>query len=268
MIPVAITAYFYAPLFWPITKPPQTTNAADIRIATFNIWNHNKDFQGITTIINDINADVIAIQELTEEQKPQLKTMLLPTYPHHYISQTIYGGTTALFSKHPLENIQELDFGIDRPAILADMTVNGIKMTAISAHLNPSFWAYHNKLWREIPAAYHQYIKDQNTQASMIVEAASKRSQSQAIFLACDCNSQETASTNRVLGAFFKDAFRTIGWQLGSPTEENLAYEHKLSHIDYIWFNGEVTPLGVYRAKNTAGSDHNPIVADFKFERP
>ena len=32
--------------------------------------------------------------------------------------------------------------------------------------------------------------------------------------------------------------------------------------------SGDATPLGVYRATNTAGSDHNPIVADFEIERP
>jgi len=138
-------------------------------------------------------------------------------------------------------------------------------ISVVSAHLNPSFWAYHQKPLMEIPKNYHQYIKDQNTQARMIIDVIKTRSDSKAFFLACDCNSQETASTNRLLASYFTETFRSVGWQLGNPDDSHLAYERNLKHIDYVWYAGGVEPLAVYRAKESVNSDHQPVYADFLF---
>jgi len=146
------------------------------------------------------------------------------------------------------------------------VSVEGFIIGVVSAHLNPSFWAYHDQLLLEIPGNYHQYIKDQNTQAQRIIDALEKRTHLSGSVLACDCNSQETASTNRLLQTYFEDAFRSIGLQLGAPEESVLNYERKLSHIDYIWYVGSLKPAAVYRAKSGAGSDHAPVLADFELK--
>lgn len=265
LIPVLVCGYFYVPLLIPEVDVAPKSDALPVRIATYNIWNHNADLQNVVKLVNDTNADVIAVQEITNVQQAEFVKRMSVTYPHYYVSKPIYGGTTALFSKLVLSNIQELDFNIDRPAVLADVTHDGEVLTVVSAHLNPSFWAYHDQPLLEIPGNYHQYIKDQNTQALMIIDAVKARAESSAAVLACDCNSQETASTNKHLRAYFKDAFRTLGFQFGTPAEEPFTFERKLSHIDYLWFSGRLHPSTVYRAIDTAGSDHAPIVADFYF---
>jgi len=190
-------------------------------------------------------------------------SLLSKTYPHYYVSRPVYGGTTALFSKLPLTNTQELEFNIDRPAIIADVEYTSKVVTIASAHLNPSFWAYNNQPLLDIPGNFHDYIKDQNTQARMIIEAVKSRTNSTASFLACDCNSQETASTNRLLRTYFEDSFRSIGFQTGETNQPTLKFERDLSHIDYVWFQGNAEVGGVYRSIETAGSDHAAVVADF-----
>lgn len=264
LIPVVVAGYFYAPLLKPNFISGKPPSLPDFSIATYNIWNHNTNLPGAVKITNATNADVVAIQELTDVQQAEFIERMSVIYPHYYVSQPVYGGTTALFSKFELENIQELDFDIDRPAILADIRVGGSVLTVVSAHLNPSFWAYHDRPLLEIPKNYHQYIKDQNTQAQMIIDAVKLRKDSAAAFLACDCNSQETASTNKLLRTYFKDTLREIGFQLGRrPVNGRLKYELDLSHIDYIWFAGNVTPRAIYRARESAGSDHAPVMAEF-----
>ena len=265
-IALLVPLYFYAPLIIPNKGDPTETEIRDLRVGTYNLWNHNKDLTKVVALINSTDADVMAMQEITDVQEAELITLMTPTYPHYYISQQVYGGTTGLFSKIELHNVQELDVGIDRPSILADLDYAGHVITVVSAHLNPSFWAYHDKPLLEIPGNYHQYIKDQNTQARMIIEAAKLRPASSATILACDCNSQETASTNRLLETFFEDSFAYKGFQFGQPTEAALKYERDLSHIDYVWFSGMIKPRAVYRAKESAGSDHAPILADFFIE--
>jgi|GEM_PF-1353156 len=263
IIPILVASYFYLPLFIPEQQVALKPDSSPIRIATYNIWNHNTDLKRVVKLVNDINADVIAVQEMTNVQKAEFVERMSVTYPYYYVSKPIYGGTTALFSKLVLSDIQELDFDIDRPAVLANVTHEGELITVVSAHLNPSFWAYHDQPLQEIPGNYHQYIKDQNTQALVIIDALKLRLESSASVLACDCNSQETASTNKHLRSYFKDTFRTLGYQFGTPAEQKFKFERKLSHIDYIWFSGNVHPSAIYRAKEAAGSDHAPIVADF-----
>lgn len=263
VLPVAIAGYFYAPLISNFSKHTIIDRSERLRVTTYNIWNHNKELYAVDNIIKSIDSDVIALQEITEDQRLVVMNYLNSRYPYSHISKPILGGTTALFSRYSLENIIELDFGIDRPAIVADMQWQGVRVTVVSAHLNPSFWAYYQQPWYRIPGNYHQYIKDQNQQAAMIIEEVKTRTESAAVFLACDCNSQETASTNKLLRSYFKETFRSLGLQLGSPTNEALEFERKLNHIDYVWFAGSVEPAALYRAKESAGSDHQPVIADF-----
>lgn len=261
-IPVAVCAFFYLPFLLDIRVPLTPPAIERFRIATFNIWNHNKNIEALVAVINQGNSDVVAVQEVTDAQKPELISLLSRTYPFYHVSKPVYGGTTALFSRHSLYNITELDFAIDRPAIIADVDWQGERVSVVSAHLNPSFWAYHQQPLRKLPGNFRQYIADQNTQANMIIDALKERS-TVAQFLACDCNSQETASTNRIFRSYFKDTFRAVGWYLGSPIDGMLMYEHNLMHIDYVWFAGHATPDAIYRSRESAGSDHQQIIADF-----
>jgi len=263
IIPISICLFFYGSFFWPVSTPTLLPQEQRLRLATYNLWNHNNNISQVVTELDNIQADVIALQEITEVQRPLLVEGLKSKYPHYYVSKPVYGGTTALFSKLPLRNVKELDIQIDRASIVADTVWNGKNIAIASAHLNPSFWAYWQQPWRKIPANYHQYIKDQNTQVLAILDELSNRENVEASFLACDCNSQETASTNRLLAKHFREAFRSVGWQVGNTGSEYLVFEKKLTHIDYIWFRGAAKPNAVYRWKQTVGSDHHPVIADF-----
>jgi len=264
-IPVVISAYFYAPILYPATTPNLLEEDRRFRVATFNIWNHSSNIGKIADVIKTTQADVIALQEITEDQRFELKRGLQSDYPFHHISQEIFGGTTALFSKHPMGNIKEIDIQVDRPSIVADLTWQGIPITVVSAHLNPSFWAYWRQPWKKIPGNYLIYIQDQSAQVEAIFNEINQRKEAEAIFLACDCNSQEAASTNRRLRKRFKDAFRTVGLQIGGTGDRNTEFERDLTHIDYVWFSGRAKPNAVYRGTVPSESDHAPVIADFTF---
>jgi len=263
-LPVLVCAFFYAPFLKPISSEADAENENHFRVATFNIWNHNKNIKAVVDVINATQADVIALQEITEEQRSQLVAGLVPTYPYYHISKPVYGGTTAIFSRFQLNNVVELDIQIDRPSIIADLIWNESVITVVSAHLNPSFWAYWRQPWFEIPGNYLKYIKDQNRQVKEIQNELEQRSKSKATFLACDCNSQETASTNRLLRKTFNETYRSLGWQLGKSVLPGFRFEHNLTHIDYIWFSGDMLPVAIYRGMQNSQSDHDPIMAVFE----
>lgn len=266
-IPLLISLYFYSSFFIPQSLNSRITTEQKIRVATYNIWNHNSEIRKVISVINDTEADVIALQEITEAQREELIAGLKINYPHYHVSKPVYGGTTALFSRFQLLDVKELDIQIDRPSILANIVWNDQLVTVVSAHLNPSFWAYWRQPWPKVPGNYLQYIKDQNAQVLAIQTELERRDEVEATILACDCNSQETASTNRILRKTFKDTFRTLGWQTGSINSPNLRFERNLMHIDYHWYAGNLTPIAIYRGTQTAESDHEPVIADFVVER-
>ena len=265
LVPALISIFFYWSFFVPIKPGVEVQEIDRFRVATYNIWNQNDDIGNVISAINNTYSDVIALQEITEEHRLPLIDGLISTYPHYHISKPVYGGTTALFSRHPLSDIYEHDVQIDRPSIIANVSWYDKQITIVSAHLNPSFWAYWQQPWHKIPGNYQQYIKDQNMQVSSVIETIELRPDTDATILACDCNSQETASTNRLLSGQFNDVLKSVGWQIGDTGSENLRFERKLTHIDYIWYSGAIVPKSIYRGNQTAGSDHEPVIADFVF---
>ena len=265
VFPVLIFLYFYGSFFYPISIQERSVTNQYLRVATYNIWNHNSDLDAVASAVSNTQADVVALQEITEEQKKDLIAVLESKYPYYHVSKPVYGGTTALFSRYPLSEVEEIDIGIDRPSIIANILWQNQAVAIISAHLNPSFWAYWRQPWQKIPGNYLQYIKDQNKQVLAIQAELEQRGTANVAILACDCNSQETASTNRILRTMFKDAFRSVGWQIGNTHNDHLLFERNLSHIDYLWYSGSIIPLSVYRGSQSAGSDHEPVIADFIF---
>jgi len=258
-LPVLFFLFFFWPFFYP--NLTLSTQQPSLRVMTYNILNQNHDVDAIVSNIERYSADVVMIQELIDEVKPVLVKRLSAQYPEYKVAQPIYGGTVALFSKTPLSRVREIDFGIDRPAIVAHTLIDDQQVVVVSGHLNPSFYAYNNRPWREVPGAIEQYIIDQNSQAEQLIEHL-RPEQDLAIVFACDCNSQETASTNPILAEFFTDAAKAMGWVWKRAPLPGTSHERKLGHIDYIWHRG-LQPLGMYRVEDAGGSDHQPLVADF-----
>jgi len=258
LIPVAAFLYFYGAFLIP--KKHEGVEP-DIRIMTYNIWNQNKDVKAVTDLIQQSAADIVALQEVMPDIQDELTKQLKAFLPYYKISVPIVGGTTALFSKYPLHNIDTLDFFVDRPAIIADVQIgNGIS-TVVAAHLYPSYYAYHDRPYSEMPTQIKQYILDQNQQADVLVSVLESRN-TQSVILACDCNSQQAASTNPILQTLFTDSAIALGWQYGDHSNSDARFERKLDHIDYIWFSGGIQPVGLYRATISGGSDHAPVFAD------
>ena len=263
IVPILIFTFFFHPFLPPRTI--QNYEKAHLRVLTYNIWNQNREIDRIASVIEQIDADLIGIQELKQAIRSELIDRLSNKYPYYYVSTPTRGGTTALFSKSLLTSITELDFGVDRPAIIGETTVNGRDITIISAHFNAIYYAFHNRPIRDIPRAIEQYIVDQNKQAKLLIDFLQKHGSS-AIVLACDCNSHATASTHRILQTFFTDAAAHIGWALGSTPVKNAIYERDLNRVDYIWYSGALTPAGVYRMIDSGGSDHLPVFGDFNWQ--
>lgn len=95
----------------------------------------------------------------------------------------------------------------------------------------------------------------------MLVEEVKKHEG--IVVLGCDCNSKETLSSYRLLANKMKNAARQVGWRLHRNEFVNVKQDVNIQHIDYIFFHGQIEPIGVFAIKESGGSDHLPVLAQF-----
>ena len=192
-----------------------------------------------------------------------LKQRLADIYPYSIMGNEHPYGTTAIFSRHPGREAYILDLQIDRPVVVFQSEIHGMKVTVISAHLL-AYGLQWIKL-SDMPRAIIERTDDQNNQARQIVEEIQR--QDGIVILGCDCNSKETSSSYRILADELSNAARVVGWSLNGRNAQNAKQDTNLHHIDYIFYRGQIRPLQVLTIEDCGGSDHVPVLGLFRMEK-
>ena len=109
-----------------------------LRVATFNVWFDNYRIDGIDRFLNDTDADVVVLQEVTKDHLGPLHRGLDARYPYNVGDFGI-----VIFSKYPING----DGRVDRPGypewirLLArwvELDVNGTAVELVGVHLAPA----------------------------------------------------------------------------------------------------------------------------------
>ncbi len=271
-LPLLIFGFLYWPYLVPDLddgRPAQQPGSGQVRLMTYNVLNNNDDVAAIAAVIVHFEPDVVAVQELTEEMEPRLISALADSHPHYEVASPTRGGTTALFSRTALLGVDEIDFGIDRPALMASVIVDGHEVIVASAHLLPAYYALNENSRSELPGAIGDYLADQNSQAEQLTEVLIDRAgqTGRPVFLGCDCNTRSNNRTNKILSEALTDPTRELGWPLRRSALPGTRHERRIAHLDYIWYRPgpeqRVQVDGIFRVTDRGGSDHHPLVADF-----
>lgn len=128
----------------PVPAQPPEPN---FRLLTFNVWFRNPDLAHTAAYLEQSQADVVVLQELTPPQAEILRP-LLPTYPHYYIEPSRMGA--AVFTKWPVISAESVPLA-EEGAIAARMQIDwrGLPVTVLGVHLNwplgPRNSAYRNE---------------------------------------------------------------------------------------------------------------------------
>ncbi|MFN8459100.1 MAG: hypothetical protein U0401_31370 [Anaerolineae bacterium] len=118
--------------------------------------------------------------------------------------------------------------------------------------------------WKDIPAVVKVRTGDQNRQAELLLAEIQRHAGT--VLLGCDCNSYETSSSVRILDHVMDNAARNVGWRLPGNEPAQASQDTQLQHIDYVWYRGDVEPIGVYTISDSGGSDHLPVLAVFEMD--
>ncbi|MCZ4123426.1 endonuclease/exonuclease/phosphatase family protein [Streptomyces sp. H39-S7] len=228
---------------------------SDLTVASHNVGADNPDPAGTARDLAASEADVLALEELTEHARGTYEKELAKTYPYYAVL-----GTVGLWSKLPLSDTRPVDIKTDvgplgdaKPADVR-MTYTRALRTTVATHHGPlAVYVAHLGSARVNPrAGFWTVSRDRNAQALGEAIAAE---QNQRVVLLGDLN-----------GTMDDRAFATITSQLRSAQDAagngfgfTWPATFPVARIDQILVRG-VEPRSS-RVLSATGSDHLPVAA-------
>jgi endonuclease/exonuclease/phosphatase (EEP) superfamily protein YafD len=210
-------------------------------------------FENVAEVIRASEADVVALQELTEPAADYLAAAFSAEYPYQALEpRGLTTSGTGILSRWPLEDVE-----IWMSAMLQmRVTVNAPDgpFAMYSAHPPPPHW----------------FLQAFDTSArtaalNSVLERAAQ--ETLPVVLAGDFNlTDQTTAYQRILAAGFHDSFRDAGWGLGLTFANLSAYFAPLGvlppfiRIDYVYYSGDFVAVAA-SVGPSAGSDHYPVQA-------
>ncbi len=233
-----------------------------LRVVTYNInWGHDDDFKSHPSktihAIKRLNADILVLQETTEDWEKTLRKNLRAQYPYQDYLQTGNGGGKAILSKFPITRKLRIPSQFSWYPTQLDFikTPYGI-FQVINVHLTPTY----------LPHAVNGIKKISS------FEAPNRRLQEIAHFfryirpglptiIAGDFNESDKGFAVAYLHRVgFKDAmrqnkrFHTWYRTFGPITVKR--------RIDHVFYNKDLKAVRV-QVLHAGGSDHYPLAVDF-----
>ncbi|WP_373301433.1 endonuclease/exonuclease/phosphatase family protein [Streptomyces djakartensis] len=218
----------------------KTAGGGDLTVATHNVNAENQDPAGTARDVAASGADVLALEELTEEAVPTYEKALASTYPYHSVQ-----GTVGVWSKHPLSGVRgvDLDMGWTR-AMRATVTAPAGQVAVYVAHL-PSVRV-------KMEAGFTARQRDRS--ADFLGEAIAREPLRNVVLLG-DLNG---TMNDRALNAVTAQMRSTQG-AAGSGFGFSWPASFPMARIDQIMVKG-LKPESSWTLPRT-GSDHLPIAA-------
>lgn len=273
MLCLAGAAWAWAVWYGPRFVPSVTAGAgsalgagdgAILRVATFNVGVGRTKWKTLARVIADLDADIVGLQELTDENAELLGDALAEAYPHRFL----YGGGTlgmGVLSRHPFDDVERLSSswpGRDSLRTVVHTPAGPVTLTVAHPHQPVAVPGVNG--W----TAYRQdpgFVAD----IDRLVGAVEGRG---TTLLIGDLNLPERHTAYRTLrAAGLVDAFHAAGWGFGVTWPQVRVFHGlpvpPLVRLDYIWCTPDVTPLRAWVGAEDAGSDHRPVVADVRIGR-
>jgi len=258
IIPGLIFFWLYHPYLMP-KIPTSMSDSSILRVMTYNVLYSNTDYDAIADTIQRHQPDLIALQEVLPETMEQLQKRLQENYPYSLLGVDKDFGVTAVFSRFPFTYTKVLDLQAPRPATIIKTNIGDQEVTFIAVHL----LAY-NLWWtklKDIPATVMERTFHQNRQAALILNEVADAEG--IVILGCDCNSYETSSSYRIFDQALDNSSRNIDMLAALDFPAGAKRDLHPWHIDYVWYKGDVRPVGTYKITDSGGSDHLPVLSIF-----
>ncbi|MFI5792083.1 endonuclease/exonuclease/phosphatase family protein [Streptomyces sp. NPDC051677] len=242
LIAVVLPAVVWLNLFGGLLGD-KTGGGGDLTVATHNVNADNPDPSGTARDVAESEADVLALEELTDSAAPVYEKALAATYKYHSVQ-----GTVGLWSKYPLSAVKPVDIKLGwTRAMRATVATPQGQVAVYVAHL-PSVRV-------KLQAGFTARQRDKSADA--LGEAIADEPLPRVILLG-DLNG---TMNDRSLNAVTSQMRSTQG-AAGSGFGFSWPASFPMARIDQIMVK-DVDPVTSWTLPRT-GSDHLPVAARVK----
>jgi len=240
---------------------PPTSSAAPvhqssrIRIGTYNAFTGTRDVPQTVKVIRRMDADVVALQELSPQGARLLDHSLKRYYPYRQFTEGV-----AILSRFPLRNprYQHSQRGING-FLFAEVESPGGRFQVASLHLDPlHLWTARDK-WSLLQQLLWGQGEIHRAEVKQITEALKP---GMPTILAGDFNSASHAALDQLRKQGFTDSFAEV-----TPHPDRIPTLHfklfgfsKGRRIDYILHSASFRTLQSQMIPGPP-SDHDPVVS-------
>ncbi|WP_454324533.1 endonuclease/exonuclease/phosphatase family protein [Streptomyces ambofaciens] len=250
VLPVTVWLSLFGGLLVDKSEP-----GGDLTVATHNVGAENPDPVGTARDLVASGVDVLALEEITEEDRGVYEKELAGAYPHHTVQ-----GTVGLWSRLPLSDSRPVDIATDYGPLAdtkpADIQLAGNRAlrTTVATDRGPLVvYVAHLGSVRLTPrAGFWTGSRDRNAQALGEVLAADR---SERVMLLGDLNG--TLDDRALAG--ITSQLRSAQDAAGDGFGFSWPAKFPVARIDQILVRG-VEPTGSWVLPAT-GSDHLPVAA-------
>lgn len=242
MVAVLIPAVVWCSLFGG-TFTDKRSGGGDVTVISHNVHDENPDPKGTARALTSSGADLVALEELTQNSTPVYQRVLAAAYPYH-----VAQGSTGLWSKYPLHDVEPraimpwtraLRATVDTPKGALAMYV--AHLASVRVHPSTGF----STAWRDKSAAR--------------LAAAVRAEPLAHVLVVGDFNGTTDDRALSPLTAQLTSAQETAGDGFGFSWPAVFP----VVRIDQILTKG-ITPVASWTLPRT-GSDHLPVAASLRW---
>lgn len=227
-----------------LDKSRHSTNTANLRVLSINIYAGNTEFEKILRLIGRSEADVVVLQEVTDAAVETL-LQLTDDWPHHEIIPRPDAFGIAILSRHKFESVRTKLVG-EVPWIEAQLLVEGRPIRVLAAHT--------------LPPMGTKYATTRNQQLGEITKAAQRaRDAGEDLIVAGDLNCTRWSPWMRKTLGDSEIASARSGFGFAGTWPTNRA--PLIIPIDHVLVSPKIR-VKDFRVGEKMGSDHLPVIAD------
>lgn len=254
--------------YCPVNKPLEPQKRT-LKLLTYNVFNFSGGKDSILTYLNKSKADIICLQECTQDK--QIKESL-SSYPYYKHLALAGESGIACFSRFPILSAERIPYeSMNNGSMLYRLRVEDDTLIVINNHLES------NKLNSEDKEIYNHLLKSPNQQnveeggklllhklADAVkiravqadsIAAFISRNSSPFMLVCGDFNDSPISYAHRVIGQGLQDAYAEGGRGLGISYNR----DHFYFRIDHIFAGNAFRVLQCKVDRSIIASDHYPV---------
>jgi vancomycin resistance protein VanJ len=244
ILPALVFTANYLPMYFPrdVDPPP---NSEQFTLLTYNINLAPPDIHSIADDIRNIDADIVAIQELTPRSADVLETALSTEYPYRAFHAVVGFHGQGILSKYPIvsDEFWKIYLGHQRTGIAVNGTVITVYNVHPVHHILP-FWGFD--------------ISRRTEEVNVFLNKASQ--DDTPILITGDFNMTDQSGDYQRITQTYQDSYRQVGYGMGTTFPAHIPFLPSLVRIDYVFHSEEFTAFEADVLRSTGGSDHRPLV--------